>query len=417
MIIAHDVINAQYCIDGRFTQDDYFSSSEIVIQNNISYGLADQWFAGIVQPDLNYFNIAYPDPAVDPLEKKPLIVLAHGGGFWGGEKEELDTMIQSLAQRGFIAVSTNYRKGWATDGTDDCSGDGESLAEAIYKSMQDINACVRYLVANADYYQIDTANIFLGGESAGAFSAMNSYYISQSEWNNIWPDDMYTYGQLNNSTNDYNVTFTVKGFINMWGGLMDTNLIGSPEMKPTISFYGMTDDVVPPTEGYFLDCVNYTHLFGSVTVDHLMEENGICHALHARPGTGHIAYPQLYTAGNAACFFKSLFCDQCTSYYANYQEAECSDLQLNTTSVYSNINDQARMYPNPAADYVVIAVTGQLEYNSALRITNATGANIQTPYVQNGNSFTVDLSGLPSGVYFVSVKNGSELKTGSFIKN
>ena len=102
-------IKAQYCIDDRFAQSAYFDELEIERDFNIQYGLADDWFMDFPQPLLNTFDIAYPKLDVDPLEKRPFILFAHGGGFWGGEKEALGYHVTQLAEAGFVASSMNYR--------------------------------------------------------------------------------------------------------------------------------------------------------------------------------------------------------------------------------------------------------------------------------------------------------------------
>ncbi len=416
LVYTHLHLSAQYCVENRFTESDFFSEESIIVEQNIQYGMADIWYAGIPVPQLNAFDIAYPDPAIDPLEKKPLIVLAHGGGFWGGDKADLDTLIRQLAMEGFVAVSVNYRKGWIANGLEDCTGDAESLIEAIYKSMQDIRACLRYLIANAGTYEIDTANIFVGGESAGAFAAMNCIYISQDEWNGKYPDDQYIYGSLDNATNNIVADIHVSGFINMWGGLMDTNLANAGELKPTISFYGMADDVVPPVAGYYQNCENYTPMFGSETIDHLLTENSVCHALHSRPGYGHIAYSQLYVAGNVACFLKSLFCDACENYEVHYSEASCGELVSGETEIAAQETEELQIISDPAGQQVRILVPATGKGFEQLTLFDIAGRVIPASFTAEGNTIFADVQYLPAGMYFILLTDGTRSYSGRFVK-
>ncbi|MFI5172086.1 MAG: T9SS type A sorting domain-containing protein [Chitinophagales bacterium] len=403
-------LNAQYCIENRFTELDLFTSDDIVIQNNIMYGLADDWYGGYMQPQLNSFNIAYPDPAIDTLEKRPLVLLAHGGGFWGGEKENLDDIILSLAQKGFVAVTLNYRKGWDSFGDPIyCLGDGESLAEAIYKSMQDIQACFRFVVANAASYGIDTAWIFAGGESAGVFALFNSIFISQEEWNLLYPTHELMYGSLYDAVNEIETNFSVKGFINMWGGILDTAHMQVAQLKPLISFYGTDDKIVPPYSGHFQDCENYTFIYGSASLNDYYDHYNVCNVLHAREGFGHEIYDHDYVVGNSACFMRSLLCDECENYEVEYMEADCQTAQ--ETEIQNNLIDGLAVYPNPANNFVMINCPGS---ENEIILYNFSGAIMDVQFAKNNDAFILNTSELPDGIYFFSIR-GKIVQTGRFI--
>ncbi len=392
-----------YCIEGRFSDANYFSASDIVTLTNRSYGFADTWFAGLVKPDYNFFDISFPDMEADTLSARPLIVLAHGGAFWGGDKEELDSMIIELSKKGYVAVSLNYRRGWDNNlDFSGCTGDGASLQKAIYMSMQDIRACLRYLVVHAADYGIDTAAIFVGGESAGAFAMLNSIYISQEEWNSQFPYFDPSLGDLDSATNDLTASYDVKGFINISGGIMDTAFIADDELRPTISFYGVNDDIVPPLSGYFQGCPNYVPIFGSLAIRMLLTREGLCAPLHARIGYGHVAYDHAYVTGNMACFIRSLFCGTCVDYTVNYEEADCSDGSLTATENTGQDNTPV-IFPNPADACVNMRLTSTGNLQTAVFL-DATGSALPVPFRQSGNILTFDTSRVPPGMYFIRVE-------------
>ena len=114
--------------------------------------------------------------------KYPLVVMAHGGSFLTGNKKNLSDLCQAIAEKGYIAVSIDYRLGlgfWAMRKSPAaCKGDTISLQKAVYRSLQDYNAALRYLVHNADKYFIDANWIFTGGSSAGAVAAINTTYVT-----------------------------------------------------------------------------------------------------------------------------------------------------------------------------------------------------------------------------------------------
>jgi len=409
---THSLItHAQYCIENRFAESEYFSDEEIVIQNNISYGLADDWYSGVPQPVLNSFNIAYPDLSIDELDKRPLIVLAHGGGFWGGTKEDLDYHVQRLAKSGYVAVTMNYRKGW--DGNPiDCLGDPNSLESAIYKAMQDTRACMRYLVANAQAYGIDTSWIILGGESAGAYATMNSIYLSQEEWNLDHADSETVYGSLDGSTNELETTYSIKAFVNMWGGVLDTMLVAPEELKPTISFYGTSDDVIPPGAGHIQFCDAFEHVNGSLALSEHLSNNGVCNHLHEHFMYGHEAYENDYTTGNIACFVKGLLCDECSTRLVHFEEASCAEMVL---GIDETEHEWLKMYPNPASTFVTIQSPVVLEPGTSVALADITGKMISPTAVVSANTITLDVSKLVDGIYLVSIQDGDAQLTGKIV--
>lgn len=414
LICTHNILTGQLCIEDRFTQAGFFSTDEITLENNISYGMANTWYYDIEVPELNMFNIAYPNIDIDPLNKRPLVILAHGGGFWGGEKENMDYIIQHLAQKGFVAATINYRKGWDAYGDpENCDGDGVSMYQAIYKAMQDVQAAVRYIVTNADEYGIDTSWIFLGGQSAGVYAMMNSTYATQEEWNVLFPDHNYLFGDINNATNDLVADFTVKGFLNFWGGIVDLNLIDADEAVPTINFYGTEDNVVPPYQGNFQGCDDYAYVYGSASIYEALNVFGVCNVVHAREGYGHDTYEDDYVIDNVTCFMKSLFCDDCSSYEVNYQTGSCEE--LGATEITMPSIEEFTVYPNPANTFVVINSVNPFQLNFKLNVWNSIGQSINIDYNQNGNSLVLQTSKLPSGIYYFSLNNNNKINPGSFL--
>lgn len=403
--------HAQYCIEDRFTQNAYFTDDQIVVNTNISYGLADHWYQDYPQPVLNTFDIAYPDLSIDPLEKKPLIVLAHGGGFWGGEKEEFSYHISELAKSGYIAVSINYRKGWDGD-PDNCGGDPLTLSQAIYFAIQDAKACLRYLVENASVYGIDTAAIFIGGESAGAYSMLNSAYLSQAEWDSVHPGFSEAYGDFDHADNNLETTYTVKGFLNMWGGVLDTTFCSRDEMKPTISFYGTSDDVIPPYDGHVQYCNNYEHVNGSASLASMLTENMVPNVLHAHTMYGHEAYEDEYTTGNISCFVKSVLCDEVQTRTVNYEEADCDEALVSV----QNFNKYfSAICPNPATDFALIHLPETLSVQPMIAVFDINGRQQNVQFTVSGNNLTMDITDLPSGIYEARVSGNGMVLTSRLV--
>lgn len=100
--------------------------------------------------DYNTLDVYYPK-GTD--KKLPVILNIHGGGYVYGDTKLYMFYCMSLAQRGFAVVNFNYRL--APD-------------YQFPSPLEDTNTVLDWIIANADEYFLDTDNVFLVGDSAGA---------------------------------------------------------------------------------------------------------------------------------------------------------------------------------------------------------------------------------------------------------
>jgi acetyl esterase/lipase len=98
-------------------------------------------------------DLAMPKNGDGPF---PGVVCIHGGGWRGGQREDLAKTIDVLAGRGFVAVTISYRLA--------------PLAK-FPAQIEDCKAAVRWLRANAAKYHINPDRIGAAGFSAGAHLA------------------------------------------------------------------------------------------------------------------------------------------------------------------------------------------------------------------------------------------------------
>lgn len=87
----------------------------------------------------------------------PALAFIHGGGWAGGNKDQLQGVIREAAQRGFVAVSIGYRLA------------PESLFPA---QIEDVKCAIRWMRAHSQELKIDPDRIGAIGFSAGAHLAM-----------------------------------------------------------------------------------------------------------------------------------------------------------------------------------------------------------------------------------------------------
>ena len=94
---------------------------------------------------------AYVPPS-DGGERRPAVILIHGGGFRSGDKASFGPEARRLTQFGWVAFSVNYR-----------------LDEqfAFPAELDDVRAAVHWVRDHAADYEVDPGNIGVLGESAG----------------------------------------------------------------------------------------------------------------------------------------------------------------------------------------------------------------------------------------------------------
>ena len=91
-------------------------------------------------------------PKGNAEKPRPCVLVVHGGGWLNGDKAKFRALTLALADRGYVAAAVGYRLGY----------------EAKFPAgIQDCNAAVRFLRANADRFGIDEGRIGAVGGSAG----------------------------------------------------------------------------------------------------------------------------------------------------------------------------------------------------------------------------------------------------------
>jgi acetyl esterase/lipase len=98
----------------------------------------------------------------EPGKKYPGIVIIHGGGWSGGDKDSPRerNIAATLVPRGYVCMSVNYLL-------------ASRETAAFPQNIQDCKRAVRWLRKNADRLQLDTAHIgAIGGSAGGHLTAL-----------------------------------------------------------------------------------------------------------------------------------------------------------------------------------------------------------------------------------------------------
>jgi len=152
---------------------------------------------------------------------RPAILFVHGGGFWEGDKRSTfyQQMATAFAQQGYVAISVNYR----------LKKESERYSGAVLDTcIADVMDAVKWIRRNNAAYKVDTARLFICGDSAGGAIAVNASYH---------PENHHYF----------------MGCIDLWGGLPGKNGWDYPiysdrlfhKTPPTCIVQGTDDRIVP----------------------------------------------------------------------------------------------------------------------------------------------------------------------------
>ena len=139
---------------------------DVVTLKNISYGTYPR----------NKYDIYYKN--VDCNQKKPAFIYFHGGGYISGTKDTRKFYCKKWVDEGYIAVNVNYHY----------------KADYPFKNqLSDCFKAIEHILSNSEKYGIDTDNIIISGESAGAHiaSLLAQAYGNREIYDNFAPDFKY----------------------------------------------------------------------------------------------------------------------------------------------------------------------------------------------------------------------------------
>jgi len=123
-------------------------SNEYRVLPNITYGLVNNWETKL--------DLYLPRGADGPM---PVLLYIHGGGWVGGTKESSVLRLLPWLEMGWAVANIEYRLGEV------------SLAPA---AVEDCLCALRWVIRNAEDYNIDTSRIVLTGNSAGGHLSLTT---------------------------------------------------------------------------------------------------------------------------------------------------------------------------------------------------------------------------------------------------
>lgn len=434
---------------------------------DLDYGTAVD-FAGTAR-DLK-MDVTVPVGDTPPPNGRPLLVIVHGGAWLGGDKAQgfLPRLRDDFAKRGYVTASVSYRLGmFQTQVDHNCNisyfgvawnclqqQDTTEWIRANYRAQQDVRGAVRKLVQDAALYNIDPANVFLVGESAGGFIAMQVAYLDDPTErpdgagllpNALAPNARYEgmciqgygwatsiaamdlsrpdLGPYQGDLNPADTLFCIRGVGSLYGG-MPESLFDSTHaaVQPALYLFHQPRDLVVPfgrdrvLRGYS-DCAygacgqgiyNRPWVYGGKGIQELLDTL----AVQGRPVPDYYAD---FTTANLDCAGQ-VFANQPAHALDNYwlrttNMAAFFAGYIDTTAVCTGTSSLAdaldlgfEMYPNPAGDVLRLRFPAGVEVRE-LVFRNVMGQELLRLRPEAGADLSLVLpDAWPNGTVLLSVE-------------
>lgn len=373
---------------------------EVNIETGIPFSSAIK--EGGTSPTTLYLD--FYEPQGDTLLARPLVITVFGGAFVAGSRDYVDMLeyCTRLAQHGYAAASIDYRllSIWNLNST--------SLIRDAYMAAQDVSSAIRFFKYHCAEYKIDTAQVFLLGNSAGSIALMGELFMDEDER----PAETFEnpdLGSMHSSGFEEYAGFStaVAGAIPHWGGVMNLDVISQEEYVPLCMIHGTDDTTVPYDSGY---CFNgilpsmMPYMYGSHSIAHRLDELGITdYEFHPFEGEEHaFYYTPLYQLDEEkfnACF-------------SIVRDFLCQHLNF-PTSVAEWNEQRIQVYPNPATSQVTIRSLQDKPFS--LVVIDLLGRQIHSENL-TGSESNIDVSQWPSGVYFMQMEQDGQHFGRKFLK-
>jgi hypothetical protein len=356
----------------RYLDDTYFSTVEvdtgILFGNNLTYENVSQ--------DL---YLDFYQPVGDTETERPLMIWIHGGGYSDGSRTDphIERWCEEFARRGYVTASIDYRLG--------VTQNQYGKIQAIYRSVQDAKAAIRFFREHALEYGVDVDKIVIAGSSVGAFTAIHTAYWDTDEL--PASIDTLELGNLEGESGNPGYPSNPNAVINFWGAIKDTTWIDADEPM-IVSCAGELDSVVYPGIHVWGSGPEY----GSLVIDRVAKMQGIADTLRMFIDAKH-------TLAGGEPTDQSLRFDTATVFATEF--LYCNLIQSCDLSVLKEkVPGDFSLYPNPTTGGLIVQMHSPV--SGKILIYSALGAVVKDKIVSAAQEISLDLSGLENGVYYLA---------------
>lgn len=377
----------------RFQNDLLF---EVQVTKDIQYGQALSTKNKIQNLRLDFYN-----PTPDTMALRPLLIFLHGGSFLEGDKSYAETTLpcMNLAKRGFAVAGVNYR----LEDNYLALVFSELLFKATIRATQDARAAIRFFYKQAkedgNPYRIDTNQIFLGGVSSGALTALHTAYLDDiSEADFIMARFIKDLNGLQGDSGNEGYSTKIKGVVNISGCMLDKSYVNNNKDIPLLNVQFVNDVVFPSFYGRPLGLITLPVMMGSYVIARQMDKLGIYNMNYMIKDRGIVPYAK---DGKAT----ELYFDSVMNYTAQFMFSliECNPARVNIGNVLPQKINELSIFPNPSRGYIVLGDQNfDINLIKSIRIIDLMGREVYRQKIRS-LTYLVDLSSLPllNSVYIV----------------
>ena len=402
------------CGTGRYASDTF---TNVTTTSGVVYG------ANIKANGQNQsLTMDIYQPTGDIETARPLIVLAHGGSFMFGSSTNSDvvTLCQAFAKKGYVCASINYRLGLTPF-------DSIGAVRAVLRAVQDMKASVRFFYKDKltnDTYKIDTNNIFIGGSSAGAITALHMAYLDKSCEINYYltPANLSLLGGMDGYSGNQCYSTKVKGVINLCGALGRYGWI-EPGDVPLVSMHGTIDGTVKYNRGQVNPGIPLIVLDGSRMLKEQANALSITNPFYTWYGQDHVPFASSalymdttinfvrdFLISQLGCTDPALLAQNTPAQTATlYNYTVCTThVQMTCASPgfvgineLSNTNIISKVFPNPS-DYDMTIEFSNTNTSHHIELLDITGKVISSDVTEQ-STFKIKKNTTSAGLYFLKV--------------
>lgn len=365
----------------RYIDDTYFN--DVQIDSIIPFG-SNVNDTGVTQ----VLYLDFYEPIGDTVSARPLIIWIHGGGYTSGTRTDshMQLWCNEFGRRGYVAASIDYRLG--------ISGGTTGKLKAIYRSVQDAKAAVRYFRRYAALYKIDPNKIILAGSSVGAFTAVHTAYWDEDELPSSI--DTAALGDLEGDSGNPGYSSAPNAVVNFWGAIKDSTWIDAGE-PIIVSAAGTLDSVVYPESHYWN---NSGYEYGSIVIDRVAKSKNITDTLRMFIGAKHTLAGSITGASQVDLW------DTATTFATEFLYCNLISSCGLTGTLEFNTDEKSQelsIYPNPASDLITVQYPFPPDRKGwVIKIYNIAGKlMIDNIFNSKLNSININTSGLEKGIYFI----------------
>ncbi|MEL6253386.1 MAG: T9SS type A sorting domain-containing protein [Bacteroidota bacterium] len=381
-------LQAQFnCDSSRFLLEVFDS---VEVSKRIHYGLnRDSLFMDLYEPK------------GDTMSERPLLVLAFGGSFVFGNRDD-SYMVElgtTFAKMGYVVVSIDYR----LTGTLIVNPSDANFYNAVIKATHDMRACVRYfrkdIIENGNSFRINSDLIYAGGVSAGGIAAIHLGYLNDlSEF----PPELDTtgIGGIEGLSGNPGFSSEVAGIINYCGAIGDSSWINAGEV-PMISMHGNNDAVIPYSSGRVVVFNANLAVDGSASMNIKMANEGIENPFLTWDGAGHTPFLTGFSST------PGLYMDSLFNFSSSVLYGWICDYYNTATTIEPSLaaEVQVRVFPNPATEFIQIEWDRFRSPKLEVGLYTINGQALSITQEDYGNGLRIYRESLPPGYYLISMED------------